>query len=208
LSSANPVIIKNDTLGVPPSGTNRIYLPNLVVTDADNLPSELEFTIVTNTAHGQVKLGNQVLGVGGHFTMQDIINNSLTYTNTNAAAPFDYFTFSVDDGEGGFTGTPRFNLKMDPNANIILDASYQDENSEVFLYPNPATEQLNVVLGNGTGKAIGATLSDVQGRLVPAAVEGLGGSNLKLSVGNVLPGLYFLEVKTAKGSVTKKVVIE
>jgi len=153
-------------------------------------------------------LGNQVLGVGGHFTMQDIINNSLTYTNTNAAAPFDYFTFSVDDGEGGFTGTPRFNLKMDPNANIILDASALDETSEVFLYPNPATEQLNVVLGNGIGKTVGATLSDVQGRLVPVAIEGLGGNNLKLSIGNVLPGLYFLEVKTAKGSVTKKVVIE
>jgi subtilisin-like proprotein convertase family protein len=208
LTSANPLIIKNDTLDVPPSGTNRIYLPNLVVTDADNLPSELEFTIVTNTAHGQVKLGNQVLGVGGHFTMQDIINNSLTYTNTNAAAPYDYFTFSVNDGEGGFTGTPRFNLKMDPNAVIILDASDLDANSEVFLYPNPASEQLNVVLGNGIGKAISATLSDVQGRLVPAAVEGLGGSNLKLSVGNVLPGLYFLEVKTAKGSFAKKVIID
>lgn len=208
LSSANPVVIKNDTLGVPPAGTNRIYLPNLVVTDADNLPAELEFTIVTNTAHGQVKLGNQVLGVGGHFTMQDIINNSLTYTNTNAAALFDYFTFSVNDGEGGYTGTPRFNLKMDADAEIIDGVNILGANAEIFLHPNPASDVLNVVLGNSVGKAMSATLLDVQGRLVPTTVEGIGSQNLQINVGNVLPGLYLLHVNTGNGIAIKKVVID
>ncbi|MBK8563426.1 MAG: proprotein convertase P-domain-containing protein [Saprospiraceae bacterium] len=105
LTSANPLIIKNDTLGVPPGATNLIYKNSLEVTDADNVPADLEFTIVSNTQHGQVKLNGQALGVGDHFTMFDVYASKMTYTNTNNAALYDYFTFTVSDGGGGFAGT-------------------------------------------------------------------------------------------------------
>ncbi|MGB5050818.1 MAG: zinc-dependent metalloprotease family protein, partial [Caldilineaceae bacterium] len=85
----NPVVVKNDTLKVPPGGINRIYTDKLVANDADNNWSELQFTIVKNTAAGQVKLNGQTLGVGGHFTMDDVFNEYLTYTNTNTAALYD-----------------------------------------------------------------------------------------------------------------------
>ncbi|MBK9016881.1 MAG: hypothetical protein IPM82_24020 [Saprospiraceae bacterium] len=105
--------------------------------DADNSWDELEFTIVTNTANGQVKLDGQTLGVGGHFTMSDVFNNYLTYTNTNAAALYDYFTFSVNDGEGGYTGTPRFNIKMDADANIISSTIGQADDAGFKYSPTP-----------------------------------------------------------------------
>ena len=55
--------MKNDTLPVIPGGTNRIYTSHLVVNDADNNWSELDFTIVKNTAFGQIKLNGQTRNV-------------------------------------------------------------------------------------------------------------------------------------------------
>lgn len=206
LSSANPLIIKNDTLGVPPGATNLIYKNTLEVTDADNVSTDLEFTIVSNTQHGQVKLNGQAIGVGDHFTMFDIYASKMTYTNTNAAALYDYFTFTVSDGSGGFAGTPRFNIKMDPNA--IIGNSGNEEPGTIAIYPNPATDVVNVVLGNGAGNALSAKLTDVQGRTVPTIIAGLGGSNLNLKVEQAAAGLYFLQVKTTAGSFIRKIVIE
>lgn len=207
IQSANPVITKNDTLGVPPGEYNLIYSDNLIVTDADNLPSELEFTIVTNTAHGQVELNGQPLGVGDHFTMLDVYASAVTYSNTNAAATYDYFTFSVNDGEGGYTGTPRFNIKMDEDA-MIGAADGQVEAGELFLYPNPATDEVNIVLGKNAGTAISAALFDAQGRTMHAPSSGLGSDSLKMNTADVRPGLYFVQVKTVGGTFVRKIVVQ
>ncbi len=208
LQATNPVIVKNDTLAVPPGGTNRIYTDNLVANDADNDWSELQFTIVKNTTAGQVKLDGQTLGVGGHFTMSDVFNNYLTYTNTNAGALYDYFTFSVNDGEGGYTGTPRFNIKMDPNADIIGGTSNGTVNDEVQLYPNPATDEVSIVFGANAGHPLAASLLDVQGRQMAVAVTGLGTSTVKMNTSALVPGLYFVQAKTTAGTFVRKLVIE
>ncbi|MCC6727278.1 MAG: T9SS type A sorting domain-containing protein [Saprospiraceae bacterium] len=206
LSSANPILITNETLGVPPSATNLIYKNTLEATDADNLPNELEFTIVTNTQHGQVKLNGQALGVGGHFTMWDVYASKVSYTNTDPNALTDYFTFSINDKEGGYFGTPRYNIEIDPNA--VIGAAGDKGKGEVAVYPNPATDEVRVMLGNGAGTAISASLMDVQGRSVPMFAKGIGSNNLNLNVTQTAPGLYFLQVKTTEGLFVEKIVIE
>lgn len=208
VQATNPVIVKNDTLAVPPGGTNRIYTSNLVANDADNSWDELEFTIVTNTANGQVKLDGQTLGVGGHFTMSDVFNNYLTYTNTNAGALYDYFTFSVNDGEGGYTGTPRFNIKMDADANIISSTNGQADDAGFQIFPNPATDEVNLVFAPQMGKPLFAQLFDAQGRVMPVSVTGLGTSTAKMNTSALVPGLYFVQAKTTDGTFVRKLVIE
>jgi len=103
----NPFLVINDTLPVPPNGTRLIYQDRLVVDDEDSGDSQLQFTIVTNTQHGTVFLNGQPLGVGDHFTMKDVYSSAVQYTNTNPDAEHDYFTFGVNDGSGGYFGTPR-----------------------------------------------------------------------------------------------------
>lgn len=206
-SSASPVVVKNDTLPVVPGGTNRIYTSHLVVNDADNNWSELDFTIVKNTAFGQIKLNGQTLGVGGHFTMNDVFNNYLTYTNTNIAVAYDYFTFSVNDGNGGFAGTPRFYFKMDPDAGII-GGTDGVIGGILQLFPNPATDEVNLVFASQTIKALDVQLLDVQGRKIPVIISGMGTDFVKLNTSNVVPGMYFVQVRTAEGSFAKKLIIE
>lgn len=207
-SSDNPIIVKNDTLGVPPGGTNRIYTDNLVVNDADNTWDDLVFTIVKNTAYGQVKLEGQTLGVGSTFTMRDVFENYLTYTNTNTAALYDYFTFSVNDGSGGFAGTPKFNIKMDENAGIIGSAKGQVDDARFQIFPNPATSEVNMVFAPQLGKPLAVLLLDVQGRRVSVGVSGLETEFVKLNTTHVVPGLYLVQARTAQGVFVRKVVIE
>ncbi len=206
LTSENPLIIKNDTLFVPPGATNLIYKNTLEATDADNGASQLEFTIVSNTQYGQVKRNGVALGVGDHFTMADVYSSKMTYTNTDNNEPYDYFTFTISDGSGGFAGTPRFNIVMDPDAPI--GGTGNEEPGTIAIFPNPATDVVNVALGNGAGNAVSAKLTDVQGRTVPAFVNGLGGTNLKINTEHATAGLYFLQVKTTAGSFIRKIVIE
>ncbi|MBI1225309.1 MAG: T9SS type A sorting domain-containing protein [Bacteroidetes bacterium] len=208
VTSASPVVVKNDTLAVPPGGTNRIYTTNLVANDADNTWGELQFTIVKNTAFGQVKLNGQTLGVGGHFTMDDVFNQYLTYTNTNTTALYDYFTFSVNDGEGGYTGTPRFNFKMDAGADIIGGTDSKLDNAQFQIFPNPATNEATILFAKQVDKTIAVQMLDVRGRLIPVAVEGLGTGLVKLNTSTVLPGLYFVQVRTLAGVFVEKLVIE
>ncbi len=207
-SSASPIVVKNDTLGVPPGGTNRIYTDNLVVNDADNTWSDLKFTIVKNTASGQIKLNGQTLGVGGNFTMYDVFNNYVSYTNTNSAALYDYFTFSVDDGQGGFAGTPRFVIKMDMEAEIIGSTNGQADDARFQIFPNPATSEANLVLAPQLGKPLAVQMLDVQGRKVAVSVSGLDTGFAKLNTANVTAGLYFVQVRTSVGVFVKKLVIE
>lgn len=204
----NPVIAKNDTLEVPPGGTNRIYTNKLVVNDADNTWSELKFTIVKNTTEGQVKLNGQTLGVGGQFTMHDVFNNYLTYTNTNTAAQYDYFTFSVSDGAGGHAGTPRFNIKMDAGADIIGSTDDGSSGASFQIFPNPATSEVNLVFASQTGKLLSVQMLDVQGRVIPVAKTEVDSAILKLNTSNVTPGLYFVQVRTEQGIFVRKLVIE
>ena len=207
LQATNPIITKNDTLEVPPSGSRLIYANRLIATDQDNLPSELQFTIVANTAHGNVKLNGQTLGVGDHFTMLDVYASAVEYTNTNPAALYDYFTFSVNDGEGGYTGTPRFNIKMDAGAEPS-GANSPVELEEVYLFPNPATDEVNIVFGTNAGVPVAVTLMDVQGQQMAANLTGLGTSTVKINTSSLVPGLYFVQVKTKAGTFVRKLVIE
>ncbi|MCF8244636.1 MAG: T9SS type A sorting domain-containing protein [Saprospiraceae bacterium] len=208
VSSASPVVVKNDTLAVPPGGTNRIYTDKLVVNDADNTWGELKFTIVKNTTNGQVKLNGSTLAVGGQFTMDDVFNKYLTYTNTNTAALYDYFTFSVNDGAGGYTGTPHFNIKMDAGAVIIGGTKGQEADAQFQLFPNPATNEVNLVLAPQLGKPLAVQVMDVQGRLVPVAMSGLDTELVQLNTSDVVPGLYFVQVRTAQGVFVRKLVVE
>ncbi|MBK8563427.1 MAG: T9SS type A sorting domain-containing protein [Saprospiraceae bacterium] len=95
---------------------------------------------------------------------------------------------------------------MDPDAPI--GSTGNEEPGTIAIYPNPATDQVNVVLGNGAGNAVSAKLMDVQGRTMTASVTGLGGSNLNLDTANAAAGLYFLHVKTTAGMFIRKIVIE
>jgi subtilisin-like proprotein convertase family protein len=203
----DPFLVINDTLPVPPDGTRLIYQDRLVVDDEDSGDSQLQFTIVTNTQHGTVFLNGQPLGVGDHFTMKDVYSSAVQYTNTNPDAEYDYFTFGVNDGAGGYFGTPRFNIKIDPNAEPSGSGTVV-EGSRLGLFPNPAASRVTVELPREVAGSSLLTVSDLQGRSWLRREFSGRLRTAELSISDLPVGMYLVQVRTDSGYFTGKLVVE
>jgi VCBS repeat-containing protein len=100
-----PEAVLNDGLvidGTVPSITE-INSSQLFVTDRDNAPSEIRYTLrsIPNAAVGTLRLGGETgtaLGVGSSFTQDDLNNNRLVFEYLGGGTVTESFQFSVSDG--------------------------------------------------------------------------------------------------------------
>jgi hypothetical protein len=72
----------------------------------------------------------------------------------------------------------------------------------VSIYPNPATDIVNIVVGSGNANV---SLSSVTGAVVASAT---GSGTVSLNTSNVPAGLYVVSVSSATGVTTAKVVVK
>ena len=71
----------------------------------------------------------------------------------------------------------------------------------IIVYPNPATDELNIVLNNSENiKTI--DIYDLQGRLVKSEKVIKNESSQKISVSDLVNGLYFIALEKADGQRT------
>ena len=201
----DPYLVRNDTLAVPPGDTRLIYKDHLVVEDEDNLPSELTFTVVTNTQAGTLLLNGQPLGTGGQFTMLDIYSSSLQYANTDPSAAADYFTFGVNDGNGGYFGTPRFHIRMDPNAGPSATGE-RDAGKALAVYPNPSAGAVTISWGTALPTDGVLTLTDLQGRLLRRVVVPAALTQWELGPEALPAGMYVVRLQAGNWTRTGKLV--
>ena len=85
--------------------------------------------------------------------------------------------------------------------------------TSVSVYPNPAKEQINIEFNAATQKTVRLELFDVTGKLVKqqAIISEPGKTSYSIKVPNVLPGIYFVQLKdTSSNTIIKssKIVIE
>ena len=201
-----PLMVKNDTIYVKPLEARIIHNFELAAEDEDNTGSEIKFRIVDATNAGYLSKNGVQLGVNDQFTMTDIHLQKITYTNTDGNADYDFFTFIVEDGTGGWTGTPRFNIVIDDNA--LTGTDEQDFANGIFLFPNPASNLLNVTFRQPLAGESTLFIADLQGRLVSQQKLEAAQQQLKLDLGQFADGIYFLTVRTADGVFAKKFVVQ
>ncbi len=205
-SPNDPVLLKNDTICSQPNGQGLIYLENLQVEDPDNTPPQLVFHIVTAPSKGYISRDGIQLGTGGTFTMQDVYDFKVYYNNTNASATNDYFTFAVTDGTGGLLGTPKADVKIDPNC--VVGTSETLGSNDFQVYPNPASGQVNISFSKADLGKTKVSLLTVDGKLLLEKDGGNAGANVQLNTSGLAAGLYIVQVKTEAGVFSKKVVLE
>jgi subtilisin-like proprotein convertase family protein len=206
ISPIGPLLVKNDTIYVKPLATRHFYNFELKVEDANTPDENLTFRIVNNTQHGTVVKSGIPLGIGGTFTMSDVHSQKVAYINTNPDATYDYFTFIVEDGTGGWLGTPRFNIVIDENA--TTGVSEKDFANSILLYPNPASQQLNIAFQQPLSAGSSLFVSDAQGRMLFTRPIGTGEQTLQLDTHTFASGIYFLTVKSPEGVFAKKFLIQ
>jgi VCBS repeat-containing protein len=118
----NPVLANNTGKTVNEGAANQTILTaELQVTDVDNTPAQLTYTLTVAPTNGTLDIGGPALGVGGTFTQNDINSNLLEYTHDGSETTTDAFTFTIADGAGGTIGPSTFNLTITPqNDNPVL----------------------------------------------------------------------------------------
>ena len=205
VSANNPFLVNNDTIYLKPLETRPLHNFELAVEDTDNPGNELQFTIADETDHGYLSKNGVKLELGDHFTMTDIHFQEIAYTNTNPDAVSDFFTFVVEDGTGGWLGTPRVVFIIDENA--TTDVQEPGFASSILVYPNPANDRLNLSFTQPLTTEGMVLVSDVQGRTLSQHKVGQDTQRLELDLAGFADGVYFLTVNTSSGVFAKKFVV-
>lgn len=202
----HPFIVKNDTMPVPPLDTRTLYNIYLNVQDADDVADDLQFTIVVATKDGYIARDGVQLGVGDHFTMRDIHQERITYTNTNPDALFDFFTFIVQDDQGGFMGTPKFNIVIDPDAPVATNEALPD-GVDLVIFPNPASNLLRLALTEPLDERAYLQITDLRGSVLWKQPETDLRTAVNIDVSDLPNGLYLLQLRTNSGAIARKFTV-
>ncbi len=97
-----PVIVNNTGITVAEGAVATVISSaQLSVSDVDNGPVELVFTVTAIPAQGTLALNGVPLAVNDTFTPADINNGLLTYAHDGSETTSDGFGFTVSDGSGG-----------------------------------------------------------------------------------------------------------
>ena len=109
-----PTIITNAGSTVIQGLTDFITSSELQVTDTDNTPAQVIYTVVTVPLNGHLEL-TTAPGVSiTSFSQADINAGRLLFVHNGAVSASDSFSFTVSDGAGGTIGTTTFNFTVTP----------------------------------------------------------------------------------------------
>ncbi|MBK6950118.1 MAG: T9SS type A sorting domain-containing protein [Haliscomenobacter sp.] len=201
-----PVLVKNDTLKVPPGQTNPLTQAELLATDASTPADQLRFTIVRPPAKGQLKANGVALTAGDQFTQATINAFSLSYTHGNGPETEDAFTFVVENGKGGFISTKKFHIAIDPNA--IVDVEEVREPDGLRLYPNPADALVYATWDHPVPEDGLLELVNLQGQGIRRAALQKGQTQIEVSTAGLPSGIYLLRIKTGSRQRIHKIAVQ
>ncbi len=203
----SPFLVRNDTIYLKPLETRTIHNYELAAEDEDNTGNQLFFRIVDDTDAGFLSRNGLPLGVGDQFSMTDIHQQKITYTHTDSAADRDKFSFIVEDGTGGWLGTPVVHFVIDADAVTGTGPAVREPWS-VSVFPNPANDQLQLLLPRVLEVPATCTVHDLQGRQVRQSILPAGQFRYALPLQDLPSGSYFLHVRTDEQATSRLFVVQ
>ena len=105
----------------------------------------------------------------------------------------------------GNVGTYEFDLDVirGKNSGIMQETNIDNIN----IYPNPASGFINIDLSAYSGKVTAIYLSNLQGQQIIANTNIAGKGTHQLLLDNISSGVYFLQLHSTDGILTKKIVV-
>jgi hypothetical protein len=91
-----------------------ITLSELQVTDPDNSPAQLTYTVTTVPLNGRLELTTAPGVAITSFTQADINAGRLVFVHNGAVSTSDSFIFTISDGVGGTIGATTFTFTVTP----------------------------------------------------------------------------------------------
>ncbi len=199
-----PTLFINDTLFTPPAARSQIWRENLRAEDMDNTSDEIIFQLVTTPQHGTLFRGNTALTSGDVFSQQDVDGYRISYEHNGSNERSDEFRFIIRDTEGGWLGTPVFNIAIREDATVnTKDITLAQQ---IKIYPNPATHFINIELGDLADQVKQVQLFNLQGQLIQSLVNI--SPRMELGVEELNSGIYFLQIIANQGIISQKIAIQ
>jgi hypothetical protein len=178
----------------------------------------------------QLSNGNVLTCAGDNGTFYEVDNTGKTlwkYVNpvkttgiiNQGAAPTQNMVFRCAHYPADYRGFAGHTLtagNIIENSNSISDAcnltlSYSEnlmpENS-VQIYPNPASQFLNIDMDVNLDSEIKIEVSDISGRVIHNHSKLDCSNHYMIDVSNYPKGIYFVNILSNKNSLTRKIVIE
>jgi hypothetical protein len=137
----------------------------------------------------------------GTFTY-DLIDTVVYYLKSYADSTYYkiYFTGFTGSTEGKYTF-------MQEKLVSFLSAGDQEMPSLLQVYPNPATDRINLVFDYTGGSEI--NIFDMTGRIVYSRpMDVFGFTSLSLDISSLKPGIFFIQVQTGDQSNTMRFIKE
>lgn len=191
-NAAAPSLLTNDTLFVPPLQSNPVSEALLHVSDDEEGPFELTYSLVSVPEHGTLYRIDEELTVGSNFTQGTINAGNLRYVNTNGDVTNDAFNFVVEDGTGGFLPVQQFNIKVDDGA--VVNTEEIVAGQEFKLFPNPTGSWATVQLAEPAQTRLPLRLYNVSGQLLWEAQLAPGVLQQQLPTEDLPAGIYVVQV--------------
>jgi subtilisin-like proprotein convertase family protein len=205
-SQSGPFYVTKDTLRTKPGITATLGQSVLEVRDPDNPPAEVYFVVVEEPKHGKLQLVGDDIPVGGAFNQSAINGWVVEYVHTGPdSISMDYFLYTVTDNEGGWLGIDTFHISISEDNVVAVDQATPAPGFDFF--PNPAQQQLTVVLDANEQDRMQLRLVDLRGATIREWRELFPGKQT-LFLPSLHAGMYFLELRSQRGVVTKKLQIQ
>ncbi len=201
-SPDSPSLDRNEGICVKPNEGNPINSDFLIVSDASQNSFELEYTVVSTPAYGDIYFLDDILNVGDTFRQSSVDAGNVTYVNTDGSQTEDSFSFVVQDGTGGFLPVTNFNITID--AACITNNEEIPTASEFLIYPNPTKGQVTLQWGEATDRDYQLRVFNVQGQVMMTNTVPQGTMRQGVDLSAMPAGVYLVQI----GQHTERVVIE
>ena len=205
-STNPPFLVNNELMPTPPGAGRQITSEFLLSDDENNTPEELTYTVVTAPQNGTLFFLSTPIEVGMTFRQSTINAGNLSYVHNGGPETTDGFTFAVEDGEGGWFGTPRFEIEIDPD--VVISVADLTLVNDFILYPNPAQDLINLEFTNPIENDLDIQITNVQGQLLQSLLLENINNQVTINTNNLTNGIYFISVKGNNAAATKRFVIQ
>ena len=182
----------------------------------------IEISIEDN--YTPIGIGN-VLGFQMHFIVEVYLNNcgKFEYLDCfSGASKLDFSLrdlnipigtevyFRIMDISNITSHDFPFCIKIEPSLSTAIDEF--ESHNKVKIFPNPINNQetINIEIHSSKYQEINVAIFDIQGRQLKSknkySING-GNNQIPLNINNLTNGLYFVQISTSEGMVSKKLVV-
>ena len=113
--------------------------------------------------------------------------------------------FSARSGYGNYLYLDNVNLSSSNSVNELLSGV------SLNIFPNPAQTEATLNISLTDAQDISLSIVDVLGQVMLTENEGTlnaGDHSIKLNIGSLPSGVYFVRIGTANGTISKKITVE